>query len=108
MPMLRLTFMFSLNSLSKIKYVKTFSIFVISLGRVVVPSPKIVKKKTFPGPMRIYPVKKNPIGSAVSEIRRFRQTSCYFSARIISNSWNAVLGLHGLLKKHSKSLDKFH
>ena len=36
--------------------------------------------------MRSYPVKENPIGSAVSEILRYRhtdtQTSCYFSKRI--------------------------
>ena len=37
--------------------------------------------------MRIYPVKENPIGSSVSEILRYKhtdkQTSCYFSIRII-------------------------
>ena len=43
MSILRLTFMLALNSLSKIEYVKKFRFFVISLGRVVVPSPKIVK-----------------------------------------------------------------
>ena len=30
--------------------------------------------KTFPGPMRSYTVKKNHIGSAVSEIIRYKQT----------------------------------
>ena len=35
--------MFALNSLSKIENVKKFIFFVISLRRVVVPSPKIVK-----------------------------------------------------------------
>ena len=67
---------------------KIFNFFVISFGRVVVPSPKIVR--TFPGHMRIYPVKENPIGSAVSEILWYRhtdrhtdrQTSCYFNIRI--------------------------
>ena len=49
----------------------------ISLGRVVVLSPKIVINlfRT----VRSYPVKENHIGSAVSEIRR----SCYFYIRII-------------------------
>ena len=46
---------------------------MISLGRVVVPSHKIVIK-TFPGPMRSYPVRENPIDSAVSEILRYRHT----------------------------------
>ena len=45
----------------------------ISLERVVVPSPpKIVI--TFPGSIRSYPVKDNYIGSAVSEILRYKQT----------------------------------
>ena len=45
---------------------------MISLGRVVVPFPKIVI--TFPGPMKSYPVKENPIGLAVSEILRYKRT----------------------------------
>ena len=40
-----------------------FIIFLISLGRVVVPYPKIVINL-----MRSYTVNENPIGSAVSEI----------------------------------------
>ena len=42
MSILRLTFMFALNSLSKIEYVKKIRFFVISLGRVVIPSPQVV------------------------------------------------------------------
>ena len=31
--------------------------------------------KPFPGPMRSFPVRENPIGSAVNEILRYRQTN---------------------------------
>ena len=52
----------------------------IPVRGLVVPCPTIVK--TFSTPMRSYPVKENPIGSAVSEILRYkqtdRQTSFYF------------------------------
>ena len=43
-----------------------------SLGRVVLPSPRIVI--FFPGPIRSYTVKENHIGSVVNEILRYRQT----------------------------------
>ncbi len=48
---------------------------MISLGRVVlvVPSPKIVIN--LPGTYRSYLVKENPIGSAVSDVLRYRQTN---------------------------------
>ena len=49
----------------------TFFLGTISLGRVVVPSPKIVINLL--GPMRSYP--DNPIGSAVNEILRYKQTN---------------------------------
>ncbi len=38
-------------------------------------SPKIVITLPFPGPMRRYPVKEYPIGSAVSEILRYTKTN---------------------------------
>ena len=61
--------------------VKKSFFLVISLGRVVVPSPKTVIN--LPG---TYPVKENPIYLAVSEILWYKhthkhtdkQTSCYF------------------------------
>ena len=41
-------------------------------SRNVKTSPKIVIN--LPGPMRIYPVKENPIGSADSDILRYKNT----------------------------------
>ena len=45
----------------------------ISLGREVIPSPKIVINLS--GTYEIYPVKENLIGSAISEILRYKQTN---------------------------------
>ena len=42
--------------------------------------------KTFPGPLRIYPAKENPIASAGyrdPSVQTYRHTSCYFIMRII-------------------------
>ena len=62
---------------------KKFRFVVISLGRVVVPSPK-----TFPGSMRSFPVKENLIGSAVREILRYKHTNI-FKGKLFSyfNIW---------------------
>ena len=49
--------------------------FSISLGRVVVPSPKIVLN--LPGLMTSYPVKENLIGSEVSKILRYIETDIH-------------------------------
>ena len=74
------------NFLCCVQVSSFFRFFVISLGRVVEPSPKIVLN--LEGPFRSYPVKENLIGSAVSEILRDkhtktqRQTSCYFIIRM--------------------------
>ena len=54
---------------------RDFFLGVISLRRVVVPSPKYIQ--TFPGPMRSYNVQENHIGSVVSEIIRYKQTDTY-------------------------------
>ena len=55
----------------------------ISLGRVVVSSPKIVQN--FPGPMRNYPVNLLRRTQSVQRLARSfgtnRQTSCYFIVR---------------------------
>ena len=72
----------------KILGVGTFFLGTISLGRVVITSPKIVK--TIPIPKKSYLVKENPISLAVSEILRNKQTntqthtSCYVIIRINS------------------------
>ena len=46
----------------------------ISLERVIVTSPKIVINFPRTFSRRSYPVMENPIGSAVSEILRYKQT----------------------------------
>ncbi len=56
----------------KRKSKKKIFIGAISLGRLVVPSPKI--DINLPKPMGIYPVKESPIGSAVSKILWHTQT----------------------------------
>ena len=53
---------------------------VISLGRVVVLSLKIVIN--LPGSMRSYPVKENNTGSAVSEIIRYKHTDKHTDKQI--------------------------
>ena len=53
---------------------------------IIAATPLEASRGYFPRPMRSYPVKENPIGSAVSEILRYRytdkHTSCYFIVRI--------------------------
>ena len=58
------------KSMGWLSAVMNFFLGVIFLGRVVVPSPKIVKNLS--GTMLGYPIKENPIGSAVSEIRPYK------------------------------------
>ena len=75
---------------------KKYSIFFVILfylRRVVVPYRKTVIN--IPKPMRSYPVKENQIGSAVSEILRYKhtdkQTSCYFIIRIVRSKCQDLL-----------------
>ena len=48
--------------------------------------------------MRSYSIKQNPINSAVSEILRYKQTSCYFIIRIMEkNNKCAIFSTDNLL-----------
>ena len=72
------------NQINYILWGGNFLLGAISLGRVVVPSPK--QLYTFLGPMRSCSVMEGPIGSAVREILQYtqpdKQTFCYFIIRI--------------------------
>ena len=89
-----------------------FLLGAISIGKVVIPSLKIVI--TLPKPMRSHPVKENHISSVVSEIFPYKQTkrqiirktSFYFIIRIrISKSFawkkNIVLAFYIFISESS-------
>ena len=98
----------NLKTFILILYLKNFSYFYknlfvreISLGRVVIFSPKIVINLPYKGPMTNYPVKENHISSADPLVQIDRQTSYYFIIRI-SIFIYVLVSLHKMFSQWNK------